>query len=116
MTEFLEFKKDFPGVSCYSCRNSFEDQGRLPPCDAKGRCAYTKDGEEPPTERLSGLSAVAWRLWNTKEALGMEAVHSKLSRMDGISKEIIYELLLHIETEVRRLGLKEPDEKFEGGE
>lgn len=105
MTELLEFKKDFPNVSCFSCRESFEKQDRLPPCDTKGKCAYTKDGEEPPTERLLGFSALAWRLWNMKEALGMEAANFKLSHMNETDREIVCELLFHIEAEARRLGL-----------
>ena len=115
MTELLEFKKDFPHVSCSVCRESFEEQDRLPPCDTKGRCAYTKDGSEPPTERLSGFSALAWKLWNFKEALGMEAVNSKLSRYSEIQRELLYELLFHIESEARRLGFKASEELLKGG-
>ena len=116
MTELLEFKKDFPDLTCFSCRGSFEAQNRLPPCDTRGRCSYTKDGKEPPTERLSGFSALAWRLWNMKEALGMEAIYQKFSKFNEMEKEILSELLFHIEAEARRLGLKQSlFEKLLGG-
>ena len=40
-----------------------------------------------------------------KEALGMEAANFKLSHMNETDREIVCELLFHIEAEARRLGL-----------
>lgn len=115
MTELLEFKKDYPNVSCFSCRKSYEEQERLPPCDVQGRCRYTRDEEEPPTEKLSGYSALAWKLWNVKEALGIEAVQDKLRRYTETERELLYELLFHIEAEAWRLGLKQDNTFLLGG-
>lgn len=108
MREFLEFKKDFPELDCFTCRKNFEMQKREPPCDKKG-CVYTKDGKEPP--KLTGYSAVAYRLWNLKEALGMQAVRQKLKAFTEVEKEVLIELIFQIEIEARKLGLK----NFEGG-
>jgi len=102
--ELLLFVKDFGAVSCATCRRDFEAQDRVPPCEKKG-CPYTPDGSEPPTER-GGLAALAWRLWNEKEALGAEVLAERMKAMPSQLRELLRELVLFVEVEARKLGLK----------
>lgn len=107
--EALQFYAVYPNVSCAKCRKGFEEDGRNPPCD-DNKCPYTKEGDEPPIERLDGYSALAWNLWNEKEVLGWQAVEWKLSKMNDEERCIIQELLKEIEIEAINLNIKPPQQ------
>ena len=105
----LEFYAVYPEVNCGKCRKEFEEDGRNPPCD-NGKCPYTRDGDEPPLEKLDGYSAFAWALWNEKEVLGWNAIEWKLSKMADEERYIVQELLKEIEVNAIKLNIKQPQQ------
>lgn len=105
----LEFYAAFPIVSCASCRGGYEEDGRLPPCDETGVCAYTKREEEPPTERLDGYGKLAMELWQEKELFQDWAlVEWKLSLLSAEERYIVQTLLRTIEAKAYELEIKKP--------
>ncbi len=104
----LEFYAAFPNVSCTTCRGGYEEDGRVPPCDETGICAYTKRKEEPPTEKLDGYGRVAFEFWQEKELLGWNAIEWKLSKMSDGERYVVQELLKQIEAKAYELEIKKP--------
>ena len=105
----LEFYAAFPSVSCSSCRGGYEEDGRIPPCDEKGVCAYTKREDPPPTETLDGYGRLAWELWQEKELFQEWApIEWKLSKLSDEERCVVQTLLKMIEAKAYDLEIKKP--------
>ena len=109
MIKALEFHAAFPNVSCSSCRGGYEEDGRVPPCDEMGICAYTRKNVPPPTETLDGYGKLAWELWQEKELFQeWMPIEWKLSKLGDEERYVVQTLLKIIEAKAYELEIKKP--------